>query len=132
MSAVMDILDRVKRLSPAEKAEVREQLPAVVGRRVVKTPNVCFGRARVDGTRIPLWSVEMRRQDGMPDAAILEDLPSLTPADLESISTYTAANRAEVDADIAYQRADWDDEDAIPMQPLTADAWISKPPTAAG
>ena len=104
MSAVADILDQVKRLSPTERAEAREQLPAVVGRRIVKTPNVCFGRARVDGTRIPVWSVEIRRHDGMSEAAILEDLPSLTPADLESVAAYTAANRAEIDADVAYQR----------------------------
>jgi uncharacterized protein (DUF433 family) len=63
---------------------------------ISKTPNVCGGDACVRGHRIPVWTLVNKRRLGATDTIILEDYPSLTPADLEAAWEYAASNRDEI------------------------------------
>jgi uncharacterized protein (DUF433 family) len=100
MSAVADILDRVRQLSPAERAEVWDKLPAVAGRRVVKTAGFCGGQARLDGTRLDVAGLEVWRRMGVSDVRLLEFYPQLTADDLAQAWAYVAAHPDEIEADI--------------------------------
>jgi uncharacterized protein (DUF433 family) len=64
---------------------------------VEKSPGVCGGDARIRKTRITVWGLVERRNLGLSDAEILENLPDLTPADLAVAWDYDAQHREEID-----------------------------------
>lgn len=70
---------------------------------IVKTPGICGGRARIDGTRIPVWSLEVYRQQGAPDVEILENFPTLNAKSLAAAWTYAEAHKSEIAGDIKDQ-----------------------------
>jgi uncharacterized protein (DUF433 family) len=57
---------------------------------IVKTPGVVGGRARVDGTRIPVWCIYnwMKRNT---DAEIHDRYPTLKQEDLDDVRKYLAS-----------------------------------------
>ena len=61
---------------------------------------VCGGSARIVRTRIPVWTLEEARRQGMSDAAILSAYPSLTAEDLANGWNYARTHRAEMDREI--------------------------------
>jgi uncharacterized protein (DUF433 family) len=52
--------------------------------KIVRTPGVVGGRFRFAGTRIWVTLVKKMLREGVDDAWILANYPSLTPADLEA------------------------------------------------
>lgn len=62
---------------------------------------VCGGAARVVRTRIPIWTLEAARRQGMTDAAILGAFPSLVAEDLANAWAYARGHREEMDREIA-------------------------------
>jgi uncharacterized protein (DUF433 family) len=77
-------------------------------RGITKTPGVCGGRACIEGTRMPVWSLVNHRLLGFADEEILYSLPTMTPDDLNSAWAYYEANKAEIDEDI---REHYEDEE---------------------
>jgi uncharacterized protein (DUF433 family) len=71
--------------------------PASAPSWIDKTPGVCGGDACIRNTRITVWGLVQRRQQGLSDAEVLRRLPALTPADLEAAWDYYAHNRAEIE-----------------------------------
>jgi uncharacterized protein (DUF433 family) len=65
-----------------------------------KTPGTCGGRARIAGTRIPIWGLEQARRLGLTDRAIIDRYPSLTHADLSAAWDYVASHGREIERDI--------------------------------
>ena len=61
---------------------------------------VCGGSARILRTRIPIWTLEAARRQGLSDASILASFPSLTAEDLANAWSYARANRGEMDREI--------------------------------
>ncbi|MGE3852867.1 MAG: DUF433 domain-containing protein [Planctomycetota bacterium] len=85
-----------------------ERLEALVGlliSGVEHDPAVCGGAARIARTRIPVWTIESMRRQGMRDAEILAAFPTLRAADLVAAGTYAALHTDEINADIARQGA---------------------------
>ena len=66
-------------------------------REIVKTPGICGGHARIQGTRITVRGVEEARRHGIIDAVILEMYPSITAADVHSAWNYVASHQEEID-----------------------------------
>jgi uncharacterized protein (DUF433 family) len=64
-------------------------------------PGVCGGSARMLRTRIPVWTLEAARRQGMGDAAILAAFPVLTAEDLTNAWNYARANCGEMDREIS-------------------------------
>ncbi len=80
-----------------------EELPetAEVGR-IVRTPGVCWGKPRIDGTRIKVGQVVIwHNRMGMSSAEIVERWPHLTLDDIGAALSYYRAHREEIDADLA-------------------------------
>lgn len=61
---------------------------------------VCGGAARIIRTRIPVWTLETARRQGMTDAAILGAFPTLTAEDLANAWAYARSHREEIDREI--------------------------------
>ncbi len=62
--------------------------------------SVCGGAARIVRTRIPVWTLEAARRQGMSDAAVLSAFPTLTAEDLANAWSYARSHRAEIAAQI--------------------------------
>ena len=58
---------------------------------IVKTSDVCFGRARIHNTRIPVWLLVAYRKSGTTDERLIEFYPHLTAADLQAALGTTAS-----------------------------------------
>ena len=67
---------------------------------VVKTPGVCGGSARIDGTRIPIWQLVEERQLGASEAQLLNDYRTLKARDLVAAWDYAEEHPEEIDQDI--------------------------------
>jgi uncharacterized protein (DUF433 family) len=69
----------------------------VVSDRIVRTPGVCGGDARVNGARISVWGLEEWRRLGWSDARIVDAYPQLKPEDLAAAWAYVAQHRDELE-----------------------------------
>lgn len=110
-----DIIRLIGELSDDDRARLAKSLldilqiePARVGKYapsnfplVVHTPGVCGGSARLIRTRIPVRALEEMRRMGTSEAKILEGYPTLTASDLVQAWGYVAANKREIDREIA-------------------------------
>ncbi len=68
---------------------------------IEKTEGVCGGSARIRQTRIPVWSLENARRNGVTEAELLQDFPSLTAQDLANAWAYVRSHREEIEREIA-------------------------------
>lgn len=68
--------------------------------RVVKTPGVCGGSARIDGTRISVWQLVEERELGASEAQLLNDYRTLRARDLVAAWDYAEQYPDEIDGDI--------------------------------
>ncbi|MHB1556464.1 MAG: DUF433 domain-containing protein [Isosphaeraceae bacterium] len=68
--------------------------------RIVKTPGVCGGSARITGTRIPVWQLVEERKLGASEAQLLNDYRTLRAQDLVAAWDYAEQYADEIDGDI--------------------------------
>ncbi len=73
---------------------------------IEKTANVCGGSARIRQTRIPVWSLENARRQGVTEAELLQDFPSLTAQDLAHAWVYVRSNLEEIEREITENEED--------------------------
>jgi uncharacterized protein (DUF433 family) len=80
-----------------------ETTPApVLAERIVMTPETCWGKPRIAGTRIKVEQVVIwHEQMGMSPAEIVSRWPHLSLADVSAALAYYHDHRAEIDADLA-------------------------------
>lgn len=86
--------------SPQPKNLYLTGVTAADGPRIVSTPGICGGSARIRGTRLPIWGLEVGRRVGRSDENLLRAYPALTAADLEAAWRYVGAHIAEIEAEI--------------------------------
>ncbi len=67
---------------------------------IVKTPGTVGGRARIDGTRMPVWALVRMFQGGWTNAQVIDAYPHLTEAQLIAAKIYWEANLEEIKQDI--------------------------------
>ena len=72
--------------------------------RIVKTPDVVGGDARIRDTRLAVWGLLESRRQGSTDDRILQMYPQLTREDLAAAWAYYAENVLDV------ERALWENE----------------------
>jgi uncharacterized protein (DUF433 family) len=82
----------------------------VIREHIVRSPDTCGGKPRIAGTRIQVKHlVVMHERQGMGLEEILAELPHLTKADLYAALRYYHDHREAIDAEIAADRA-WYEE----------------------
>jgi len=75
---------------------------------VVRSSDTCGGRARIAGTRIPVWLVVASVvRDGAAPEEIVEGHPNVTLAQIYDAISYYYDHRREIDADLRAQDEAW-------------------------
>jgi len=70
---------------------------------IVKTPGVCGGRARIDGTRIAVWVLESLRRQGADSREIVDLYPHLSVEQIDAALLWAGSHSDEIAADLAAQ-----------------------------
>ncbi len=78
------------------------------GMRLNRSPGVCGGRLRIEGTRITVNQMVVCYKQGLTPEEIAEQYPHLTLAQVYAALAYYHANTAEVEADLAAEAAEAD------------------------
>lgn len=67
---------------------------------LVRSPSVCGGKLRIEGTRITLLQIATLNRQGMIAEEIAERYPHLTLAQVYAALAYYHANQAEIVAEL--------------------------------
>ena len=79
----------------ADRAHLGQAFPGTES-----TPGVCGGEPCIVRTRIPLWVLEQMRRQGVSEAEILGNYPTLRAEDLANAWAFVLAHRNEIDHQI--------------------------------
>ena len=65
-----------------------------------RSPSVCGGRIRIDGTRVTVHQIVTCSQQGLTPEEIAEQYPHINLAQIYAALTYYHANREEIDREL--------------------------------
>ena len=77
-------------ISPEQEDGPEAKSPAELLARIVATPETCFGKPRIDGTRFYVAAVLEYFAAGLTEDEILADFPFVTRSDLRACLLYAA------------------------------------------
>ena len=103
MTKLADIERELATLTPGEKAQLLQRIVRDLGQAfpgTESTPGVCGGEPCIVRTRIPLWVREQMRRQGVSEAEILGNYPTLRAEDLANAWAFVLAHRNEIDHQI--------------------------------
>ena len=75
---------------------------------LVRTPDICGGRLRIDGTRITVGRIATLYKQGLGAEEIERTYAHLSLGQVYTALAYYHANRDEVDAQLAAEDAEYD------------------------
>ena len=73
---------------------------------LVRTPAICGGRLRIDGTRITVMQLVTLYKQGFTAEEIADQYPHLTLAQVYTALAYYHANQSEVETALAEEQAE--------------------------
>src|SRR5215216_8194784 len=79
-----------------------------IGTLLVRSPDVCGGRLRIDGTRMTVNQLVVWYKQGYTPEEIADQYPHLTLAQVYTALAYYHANREEIEADLAAEKIEAD------------------------
>ena len=79
-----------------------------IGTLLVRSPNVCGGHLRINGTRMTVNQLAVRYKQGDTPEEIVDQYPHLTLAQVYTALAYYHANREEIEADLAAEKIEAD------------------------
>lgn len=80
-------------------------MPTVLETSLVRTPGVCGGCLRIDGTRMTVNQIVVLSKRGMTAAQIVEQYPQRTLEEIHTVLAWYYANQAEFDKELAQEAA---------------------------
>ena len=75
---------------------------------LVRTPGVCGGRIRIDGTRITVHRIASLYRQGQTAEDMAQTYPHLSLGQIYAALAYYHANRGEIDSELAAADAEYD------------------------
>lgn len=75
---------------------------------LVRTPNVCGGRLRVDGTRVTVLQIATLYKRGESAEEIAQNFPQLNLSQVYAALAYYHANRVDVEQELADEANDFE------------------------
>lgn len=75
---------------------------------LTRTPDVCGGRIRIDGTRITVRRIATLYRQGQTAEDIAQTYPHLSFGQIYAALAYYHANREEIEAELAAADAEYD------------------------
>ena len=79
-----------------------------IGTLLVRSPDVCGGRLRIDGTRMTVNQLVVWYKQGYTPEEIADQYPHLTLAQVYTALAYYHANRDEIEVDLAAEKIEAD------------------------
>ena len=76
---------------------------------LVKTPGVCGGRIRIDGTRITVHRIAVLYKQGQQPEEIVQTYPHLALSQIYTALAYFHANRDEIEKELGDLDAEYED-----------------------
>ncbi len=72
-----------------------------------RSPNICGGRIRIDGTRVTVHQIVTCYQQGLTPEEIADQYPHINLAQIYAALAYYHANRNEVDRELEAETTDF-------------------------
>lgn len=79
-----------------------------IGTLIVRSPDTCGDRPRMIGTRLTVHWVAIEIQAGVTPQEIVEEMPHVNLAQVHAALAYYYANQAEIDTEIATDKAEYE------------------------
>jgi uncharacterized protein (DUF433 family) len=79
-----------------------------IGTLLVRSPDVCGGRFRIDGTRMTVNQLVVWYKQGYTPEEISDQYPHLTLAQVYTALAYYHANQEEIEVDLAAEKIEAD------------------------
>jgi uncharacterized protein (DUF433 family) len=79
-----------------------------IGTLLVRSPHVCGGRLRINGTRMTVNQLVVWYKQGYTPEEIADQYPHLTLAQVYTALAYYHANREELEAELAAEKIEVD------------------------
>lgn len=83
-------------------------MSTAIGTLLIRSPDVCGGHLRLDGTRITVNQIVAWYKQGYTSEEIVDQYPHLTLAQVYAALAYYHANREEVEADLSAEEKEAD------------------------
>jgi len=80
-------------------------MPTVLDTTLVRTPEVCGGRLRIDGTRMTVNQIIALYNKGLTAQQIVESYPQRTLSEIYTVLAWYHAHQAEFDRELAEEAA---------------------------
>lgn len=84
-------------------------MTAVLDRMLTRTPDVCGGRLRIDGTRITVHRIATLYKQGLTAEDIAGTYPHLSLGQVYTALAYYHTNREAIEADLEALDAEYDE-----------------------
>jgi uncharacterized protein (DUF433 family) len=75
---------------------------------LVRTPSVCGGRLRIDGTRVTVLQIVKLYKRGETAEEIAQSIPQLNLSQVYAALAYFHANRSEIEQELADEASEFD------------------------
>ncbi|MGH8058034.1 MAG: DUF433 domain-containing protein [Candidatus Entotheonellia bacterium] len=79
-----------------------------IGTLLVRSPDVCGGQLRINGTRMTVNQLVVWYKEGYTPEEIADQYPHLTLAQVYTALAYYHANREEIEADLSAEKIEAD------------------------
>lgn len=94
-------------------------MPTTLDTTLVRTPDICGGRLRIDGTRMTVNQIVILHKQGLTAPQIVEQYPQRTLSEIYTVLAWYYAHEAEFDRELA--------QDAIVEEQAIRDIVASRP-----
>ena len=78
-------------------------MPTVLDTTLVRTPGICGGRLRIDGTRMTVNQIVTLYKQGQTAPQIVEHYPQRTLSEIYTVLAWYHAHEAEFDQELAQE-----------------------------
>jgi uncharacterized protein (DUF433 family) len=76
-------------------------MPTQLDTTLVRTPGICGGRLRIDGTRMTVNQIVTLHKQGLTALQIIESYPQRTLSEIYTVLAWYHAHQAEFDQELA-------------------------------
>jgi uncharacterized protein (DUF433 family) len=83
-------------------------MPATLDATLVRTPETCGGRIRIDGTRITVHRIAVLYKQGQTAEEIQQTYPHLSLGQIYTALAWYHSNRDEIEAELSHDDAEYD------------------------
>ena len=90
-----------------------------IGTLLVRSPDVCGGRLRINGTRMTVHQIVVWYKQGYTPEEIADQYPHLTLAQVYTALAYYHAHREEIEVELAAEKIEADRLEQVYQQPLS-------------